>query len=176
MSTQDWGTFTGNKFIGNLLLPERYTEAILLGMLSKIFTDLKAEYEFELKSLKGTKQDLTQMSLSYNLGGLKTSYYQNLEGVTVNPSEPITPSKKVYFEIAYVDSTATVQNSGYAGTITVSRDVDGNVLVTSTNSDFNNYTYIDINNDMCNYALLSPTQIIIYPPADTDIAVTIWNT
>lgn len=176
MSTQDWGTFNGNKFTGNLLLPERYTEAVVLGMLSKIFPDLRNDYEFELKTLKGGKQDLTQISLEYNLGGIKPSHYQDMEGITDIPEQPITPSKIIYFEIASAETTATPEVSGYTGTITVTRDGDGNILIKSTTADFNNYTYIDPNNNNCNFALVNNGEIIIYPPESTDLAVTIWNT
>ena len=176
MSLQDFGAFNGNKFTGNLLLPERYTEAIILGMLSKIFPDLRLEYEEEIKNLKHSREDVTQMRLSYNLGGLSAINYQSMEGVTDVPDQPLTtPARTIYFEIASTEDTATATVVGNSGDISVNR-VDGAIVITSTTADFNNFTYINPNNDDCNYALDNSSQITIYPPGGIDLAVTIWNT
>lgn len=68
-STQNWGTFDGSTFTGNLKLPEKYLDLLILFMLGKIFPDKQAEYESKLKDFKGNSTTTYSAAIAYNLGG-----------------------------------------------------------------------------------------------------------
>ena len=65
-SSNDFGTFDGEVFSGNLNLPTVYDQAVLYGMLSQIFPDIKAQYEQE-KILLKVKQ-YNGVKFEYKLG------------------------------------------------------------------------------------------------------------
>lgn len=68
-SSQDWGTFDGSAFSGNLLLPERYTLALEYYVLSLYLPDYVAKYERELNSLRES-QVTSVRPLKYKIAGI----------------------------------------------------------------------------------------------------------
>lgn len=69
VSAQDWGTFDGNSFSGNLKIPEPYYYLIKLYLLGKIFDNKRMEYEAGVRREKNNSFESIDSSLSYNLGG-----------------------------------------------------------------------------------------------------------
>ena len=66
---QNWGTFDGVSFTGDLKIPEKYIEGILLWMKSQWFAEFKNEYEMYIinqKSMAGR----TSAQPGYRLGGV----------------------------------------------------------------------------------------------------------
>lgn len=66
-SDNDWGTFL-QKFAGSLRLPQRYNNAVVLYILSQIFPDLSAKYEYEMASLRES-QYRNRTTTKYSMGG-----------------------------------------------------------------------------------------------------------
>lgn len=67
-SAQDWGTFDGSQFSGNVKFPDKYLKAIIDFMVGEVFPQRKGEYEFELSKLKATNAT-TYQGFKYRFGG-----------------------------------------------------------------------------------------------------------
>ena len=70
-NSQEWGAFDGSAFSGNLKLPEKYTDLLILYMMGKCFPDAKQEYLFEIERQKGNPSSTFSSELTYNLGDCK---------------------------------------------------------------------------------------------------------
>lgn len=75
VSAQNWGTFDGTSFSGNLKMPERYIPLLLIGVLGRIFPDKQQEYEAKLRMAKNNKSTTTKRGIKYNLGGYPADRY-----------------------------------------------------------------------------------------------------
>ena len=69
VSAQDWGSFDGSTFSGNLKIPSRYIPLLITYMLGKIFVDKQEEFEYKLTKEKGNKGNSQRKGVLYNLGG-----------------------------------------------------------------------------------------------------------
>ncbi|MFC2135984.1 hypothetical protein ACFLTH_15315 [Bacteroidota bacterium] len=70
-TAQDWGSFDGSTFTGDLIVPDRYLEAIILHMLGQMFIDFKSLYDIEIDSLRDA-QITNKTSIAYRFnGGIK---------------------------------------------------------------------------------------------------------
>ena len=69
MSAPSWGSFDGTLYSGNLPLPDRYVEAIILHMLYKFFGDMLPLYDREVSNLRSSAQETSKSEMKYKLGG-----------------------------------------------------------------------------------------------------------
>jgi hypothetical protein len=67
-SSQNWGTFDGSTFTGNLKIPEKYLDLLIKYMLGQIFPDKQQEYETVLQRFKGDSISTSKGEIGYNLG------------------------------------------------------------------------------------------------------------
>lgn len=65
-TSQNWGSFDGLTFTGNLKIPEKYTDLLLLYILGKIFDDRKLEYEANLLRLRGNSSTTHKDTVEYD--------------------------------------------------------------------------------------------------------------
>lgn len=68
VAAQNWGTFDGSTFTGNLKIPEKYLDLLIQYMLGRIFPDMKQEYETMLQRLRGDPITTFKSEIDYNLG------------------------------------------------------------------------------------------------------------
>lgn len=67
-TSQNWGSFDGEVFSGNLKIPDKYVIVLLEHMVSQIFDDNYPKFVEELNSLRA-KSGNTMSGIKYNLGG-----------------------------------------------------------------------------------------------------------
>lgn len=69
-SNQDWGNFDGSTFSGNLVIPDKYKDLLILFMLGKCFDDKKQEFENELIRSAGMSGATSKDEIEYTpIGG-----------------------------------------------------------------------------------------------------------
>lgn len=71
VSAQNWGTFDGKTFTGNLKIPDEYLTALIYYMLGEVFNDFKILYLEEIKRMKGNSAATVKDSLDYNMGNIE---------------------------------------------------------------------------------------------------------
>ena len=62
-------SFNGTQYTGDLPLPDRYVEAIILHMLYKFFGDMLPLYDREVGNLRSSTQETSKSEMKYKLGG-----------------------------------------------------------------------------------------------------------
>lgn len=69
-AAQDWGTFDGSTFTGNLKVPDRYIDLVITHMLGKVFDEKKMEYETMLSRARNNAGSTRKDGLDYQpIGG-----------------------------------------------------------------------------------------------------------
>ncbi len=64
-----WGSYDGESFTGDLIFPDRYSNAIVLYMLAQIFDDIYQKYEREMEILKETQPTTYKWDRQYRING-----------------------------------------------------------------------------------------------------------
>jgi hypothetical protein len=67
-TAQDWGSFDGSTFTGDMKVPDKFLGAIKYFVLGKFFDDIMVKYEREVSKLKSTRGDSKQNKLEYSFG------------------------------------------------------------------------------------------------------------
>lgn len=171
-SSQVWGTFDGVTYSGYLLLPNRYSMAILYHMLSQVFPDYLVMYEKELKSLRESRQFSDTGTLGYNLGGVeedvteRTVSYSTTTSTDSVISSLDEPVKRIRFRADDTGGYTIEFASGWEATPTITNSIASDpptIVVSSANSEFTNYIEVRINNEDFGYSQTGATTITITP-------------
>lgn len=67
-ASQDWGSFDGETFSGDMKVPDKFLGAIKYFVLGKFYDELMVKYEREIKKLKSTKGDSMEEAFAYRFG------------------------------------------------------------------------------------------------------------
>lgn len=178
-AVQNWGEFDNNYFYGTPVLPEKYSRAIVYGMLANEFPDYEQKYENELRSLRESRIS-SLPKRPYSMGGYKTKGTEMtviVESTTVSTGSTGTsndnPSKIVLIEYAYATNTITIGTPiGYTGTITGSWN-GTSVVISSDTPEFSiNNLFVIPNNFDCVFTNTS-SAVTITPPSNTNFTAII---
>lgn len=166
---QDWGQlYQDGKYYGDFKLTDQYEEAVILWGLSRIFANVIPLYAAEIASLRNSYAALGDAKLPYTFGGLrlraKTRIIQSTSSTTGGDTVTNTdiPSYEYRFEITEGSAAVEKYSKGF-GAISVA-DVGGEITITS-NAEFNNFTFVDPNNDNATYEMTNPSTIVIHAGA-----------
>jgi len=163
-ATQVWGSFNGVAYSGNLVLPNRYSVAIIYHMLSQIFPDYLPLYEKELKSLRESRQFSVEDTLNYNLGGLNEEL--GYEVYSTSPSTTITSLDDAVKRIRIrVDDTGGYEiafSTGWTTIPTVQNNISS-IVITSPDGEFINWVQPAVNNHDFGWTQSGATTITFEP-------------
>lgn len=67
-ASQDWGSFSGTVFSGDMKVPDKFLSAIKYFVLGKFYDEIMIKYEKEVSKLKSTKGDTVREAFAYNFG------------------------------------------------------------------------------------------------------------
>ena len=183
--SQYWGSFDGETFSGDLLLPVMYMEAIELYLMAQLFDDFDLRYDREISRLKGSRI-ASVPSLEYRLGyddplivegdsnNTATDADGSLSGGSVQSDKP---DKTLIFSV--IDSSAAstlIYKFGWTTTPTVVQS-GGTVTITSADGEFTNKMLVKIGQDE-NYEQTDNSTLIIDLPAsfgETVIRLEVWR-
>jgi len=133
ISAQTWGTFDGDSFTGNLMLPDRYNRAISLYILSKWFDSFIPKYEAEKVRLRSARQVSLPDSTEYNLGWDTQRKFSGVDVVTTVQKEY---GKRYKFTMTEGNQPVTVSSDGFtADSITIS-ETGGVITIASSLNEF----------------------------------------
>jgi hypothetical protein len=182
-SVQDWGTFSGVAYSGKILLPDRYSNAIILKMLSNIANDYLMLYEKELKSLRESRVGSVEETINYSFAGVDETV--STTSVPVGSSVP-TPSsgsstadKVIRVRVSDAGTYTTPEEDGWSSTPTIVNNVSS-VVITSPSSEFNNYIHVRVNQNTWTWEQTGATTITLYPDSssgwgEAEIIIEIWD-
>jgi hypothetical protein len=170
-ATQDWGTFNGMTYSGNLILPDRYAMAMLYYMLSQVIPEYLGMYGKELKSLRESRLFSEDYQLGYNFAGLDEvipiqGYNANTSSIITVVNEMDAPIKRFRVNISDTGSSTIKYASGWANTPTVNNAVS-TIVINSSANEFENYLFFECNNSDFTWTQVGNSQIIITPSPST---------
>lgn len=179
--TQNWGTFDGITYSGNLLIPDRYDMAVLYRMLGFVFPDYLPIYEKELKSLRESRVGSTENTTMYEFGGFSeleaTSTASSVTGTTTVPTTGADKFARI--RITDVGGATVSEATGWDSNPTVANNITS-IVISSANSEFGNYSHVGCNNKNFEWSATGADTITLTPPSssgwgEAEIIIEIWN-
>lgn len=172
-ASQTWGNFNGLVYSGNLLLPDRYNNAILYKMLSHLFDDYLGLYEKEIKSLRELRLFSSDYKLGYNVGGIDEDILSGggeYAGTSTVVSSLDEPEKKIRFTATDAGTYDIQYISGWTATPSISVNIGSDpnsIVITSGDSEFTAFVHVNMSNGDFGWSQTGSTIITINPDPTT---------
>ena len=160
--TEDWGSFDGEEFSGNLMLPDRYINAVILYLMALWFNDFELKYERELNSIQRIRS--LPDTIEYNIGWDKDRSIREGGSVQqVSAASDVEVPYDSFYKFSMVEGSdpSEIDSHGFLGDINVSYS-NGVISIVSNNSEFAQPgTVVDLEPSDLNYSI-TPGLIQIY--------------
>jgi len=139
-SSQSWGDFNGIVYTGSLMLPDRYSKAVILYMLAQIYDEFYVLYNNELQNLRLSRVFSITPYFPYSLGGFDEDVTTSGD-IVVGTSVPSAVVKTLRFRFTDTGGAVIMSDSGWTSTPTIVNDLT-EVTVNSADGEFS-YVHLD---------------------------------
>ena len=141
--------------------------------------DFKADYEKEIRSLRGSRVSSNEEALGYEFGGVSdvTTVSLTTTSATASPTSDV-PDKSIRFRVSDNGGDATKEASGGWTTDPTLANNTSTLVITSSSGEFSNYLQVTINNKNFAYSLSGSVLTITTSPSSgwgsVEIILRVW--